>query len=87
MHSGKGSDLSDNKVAKGRARRNNLPQRMALGSIQRALNQLMVDGIKHEQIKGGAYEMHLSKNEEIETYLSNLFAVGKPKKLYTIMYR
>ena len=80
MHSGKGSDLSDNKVAKGRAGRNNSFQRMALARIQRALNQLMVEGIKYEQIKGGAYEMHLFENEEIETYLSNLFAIGKPEK-------
>ncbi len=59
----------------------------AVGCIQRALNQLMVDGIKYERIKGGAYEMHLFENEEIETFLSNLFKVGKPEKtLYNYVH-
>lgn len=40
----------------------------------------MVDGVKYEQINGSFYEMRLFENEEIETYLSNLFEVTKTEK-------
>ena len=49
-------------------------------AIRRNLNALMVDGVKYEQINGAFYEMRLFKNEEIETYLSNLFEVTKREK-------
>ncbi len=48
--------------------------------IQTALRQLMVDGIKYEKLGNSDYEMILFENEEIETYLSNLFKVNKPEK-------
>lgn len=48
--------------------------------IKNVLNELMVDGIKYEQIAGRDYEMRLFENEEIETYLSNLFEVTRPEK-------
>ena len=51
-----------------------------IGAIQRALNTLLVEGVKYEQINGQRYEMSLFRNEEIETYLSNLFEVGKGKE-------
>ena len=49
-------------------------------TIRRNLNVLMVDGVKYEQINGSFYEMRLFENEEIETYLSNLFEVTKKDK-------
>lgn len=48
--------------------------------IRQALNTLMIDGIKYEQIDGREYEMRLFENEEIETYLSNLLEVNNPDK-------
>ncbi len=49
-------------------------------AICRNLNTLMVDGVKYEQINGLFYEMRLFENEEIETYLSNLFEVTRKEK-------
>lgn len=51
-----------------------------IAAIRRAQNSLLVEGVKYEQINGAYYEMRLFEHEEIETYLSNLFAVGKPEK-------
>jgi len=51
-----------------------------IARIKNVLNQLMVDGIKYEQIAGEEYAMQLFENEEIETYLSNLFAVTNTDK-------
>ena len=48
--------------------------------IQAVLHQLMVDGIKYDKLGDNEYEMRLFENEEIETYLSNLFRVNKPEK-------
>lgn len=43
--------------------------------INRALNELVIDGIKYEQIKGQFYEMRLFEEKEIEEYLSRLYEV------------
>jgi len=43
--------------------------------INRALNEMVIDGIKYEQIKGQFYEMRLFKEKEIEEYLSRLYEV------------
>lgn len=51
-----------------------------IGAIRRTLNSLLVEGVKYEQINGSYYEMRLFKDEEIETYLTNLFAVSKQDK-------
>jgi len=51
-----------------------------IGAIRRTLNSLLVEGVKYEQINGSDYEMRLFEYEEIETYLSNLFAVSRPDK-------
>ena len=51
-----------------------------VAALKTTLYALMVDGIKYEKIDGKSYEMHLFRNEEIETYLSDLFAVGKLEK-------
>ncbi len=51
-----------------------------IGAIRRTLNSLLVEGVKYEQINGAYYEMRLFEYEEIETYLSTLFAVSKQDK-------
>jgi type III restriction enzyme len=52
-----------------------------VGVIQRTLNKLLVDGITYERLDGQQYGMKLFANEEIETFLSNLFAVKEhPEK-------
>ena len=43
--------------------------------INRALNELVIDGIKYEQIKDQFYEMRLFEEKEIEEYLSRLYEV------------
>lgn len=43
--------------------------------INRALHEMVVDGIKYEQIEGQYYEMRLFEEEEIEKYLSQLYEV------------
>jgi type III restriction enzyme len=48
--------------------------------IHIVLHELMVDGIKYEKLGHTEYEMRLFANEEIETYLSNLFKVTKQEK-------
>ena len=52
-----------------------------VNNISNVLNQLMVDGIKYEKINNEEYKMKLFKDEEIETYLSNLFQVTDKKKI------
>ncbi|MEJ7830715.1 MAG: hypothetical protein WKF91_21075, partial [Segetibacter sp.] len=51
-----------------------------VAAIKRTLNSLLVEGVKYEQINGQQYQMALFKDEEIETYLSNLFTVSKEDK-------
>jgi type III restriction enzyme len=48
--------------------------------MQRVLNNLLVEGVRYEEINGKKYEMTLFKFEEIETYLSNLFKVTRTDK-------
>jgi len=48
--------------------------------LRSALNRLMIDGIKYTEIDGSMYEMRMFENEEIETYLSNLFPVTNEDK-------
>ncbi len=43
--------------------------------INRALHELIIDGIKYEPIKGQYYEMRLFEVEEIEEYLSRLYTI------------
>jgi len=43
--------------------------------IRRALNELVIDGIKYELIEGQYYEMRLFEEKEIEEYLSRLYEV------------
>ena len=43
--------------------------------INRALNEMVVDGIKYEQLDGQFYEMRLFEEKEIEEYLSRLYEV------------
>ncbi len=43
--------------------------------INRALHELIVDGIKYEPIAGQAYEMRLFEESEVEEYLDRLYAV------------
>ncbi len=51
-----------------------------IGCMQRTLNRLLVDGIKYQKIEDQEYAMRLFENEEIETYLSNLFEVNNTDK-------
>ena len=43
--------------------------------IQRALRELIVDGIKYEPVKSQYYEMRLFEEQEIEEYLNRLYTV------------
>ncbi|MFZ2634663.1 MAG: DEAD/DEAH box helicase family protein [Desulfosalsimonadaceae bacterium] len=43
--------------------------------IHRALQEMVIDGIKYEQIAGQHYEMRLFEEKEIEEYLTRLYAV------------
>ncbi len=51
-----------------------------VAKIQTTLHRLMVDGIRYEKLGNAEYEMRLFQNEEIETYLSNLFKVARHEK-------
>ena len=55
-----------------------------INCIQRTLNRLLVDGIKYQKIEGQEYAMRLFENEEIETYLSNLFKVNEDRQDKTL---
>lgn len=43
--------------------------------ITRALHEMVVDGIKYEQIEGQYYEMRLFEEKEIEEYMTRLYEV------------
>ena len=43
--------------------------------INRALREMVIDGIKYEQLQGQVYEMRLFEQQEIQSYLSNLYEV------------
>ena len=43
--------------------------------INRALHEMVVDGIKYEQLEGQVYEMRLFEEREIEEYLARLYEV------------
>jgi len=43
--------------------------------INRALHEMVMDGIKYEQIEGQVYEMRLFKEHEIEEYLTRFYRV------------
>ena len=43
--------------------------------INRALNELIIDGIKYEPMPGQCYEMRLFEEKEVEEYLSRLYEV------------
>ncbi|MCI4625664.1 MAG: DEAD/DEAH box helicase family protein [Candidatus Magnetoovum sp. WYHC-5] len=43
--------------------------------INRTLNELIIDGIKYEPIKGQYYEMRLFEDKEVEEYLDRLYEV------------
>jgi type III restriction enzyme len=52
-------------------------------AINRTLHGMIVDGIKYERIAGQEYEMRLFEEDEIESYLANLYEVqSKGKTLY-----
>jgi type III restriction enzyme len=44
--------------------------------INRALHELIIDGIKYEPIKNQFYEMRLFEEQEIEEYLSRLYTIS-----------
>lgn len=43
--------------------------------INRALHELIIDGIKYEPIKGQHYEMRMFEEKEVEEYLNRLYEV------------
>ena len=43
--------------------------------INRALREMVIDGIKYEQIEGQYYEMRLFEEKEIEEYMARLYEV------------
>jgi type III restriction enzyme len=43
--------------------------------INRALHEMVVDGIKYERLEGQIYEMRLFQEKEIEEYLSRLYEI------------
>ena len=43
--------------------------------INRALHELIIDGIKYEPIQGQNYEMQLFETEEVEEYLNRLYEI------------
>jgi len=49
--------------------------------INRALQELIIDGIKYEPVDGQYYEMRLFAEPEIEEYLNRLYAVQHAKSL------
>jgi type III restriction enzyme len=49
----------------------------ATRAIRRALDELMVDGIKYERIAGAEYEMLLFEEKEIDGYVSRMLEVKK----------
>src|SRR3989339_181601 len=53
---------------------------MAVVEIKNVLNDFMVNGIKYEKIGGQEYAMMLFAENEIETYIENLYKVTKQEK-------
>ncbi|SMO95432.1 DEAD/DEAH box helicase family protein [Fodinibius sediminis] len=51
-------------------------------SINATLKDMMLDGVKYEQIEGQIYEMHLFEEEELISYLDNLVKVDEEKSIY-----
>ncbi len=47
----------------------------AAKSINRALHELIIDGIKYEAIAGQFYEMRLFEEKEVEEYLNRLYQI------------
>ena len=43
--------------------------------INRALHEMVIDGIKYERIEGQVYEMRLFEEREVEEYLSRLYEI------------
>lgn len=48
--------------------------------IETAKRELMIDGVKYEQLAGENWEMSLFENEELESYLDKLVEVQKQEK-------
>ncbi len=53
---------------------------VATQTILRVLREMMIDGIKYEKIAGEFWDQRRFDNEELESYLDNLFAVKKQEK-------
>ncbi|MCC7162477.1 MAG: DEAD/DEAH box helicase family protein [Anaerolineae bacterium] len=51
-----------------------------VAALRRNLNSLLIDGIKYEQINDAYYEMRLFQDQELETYLSEVFPVEDTAK-------
>ncbi|GHT15848.1 hypothetical protein AGMMS49573_03510 [Endomicrobiia bacterium] len=56
---------------------------LAVNKINSVINKLMTDGIKYEKIAGREWQMQLFKDNEIETYIENLYAVKNQSKTIT----
>nr|BAV59393.1 type III modification methylase [Candidatus Endomicrobium trichonymphae] len=56
---------------------------LAVNKINSVINKLMTDGIKYEKIAGREWQMKLFKDNEIETYIENLYAVKNQNKTIT----
>lgn len=48
-----------------------------LAATKKALNQLMVEGIKYERLPDASYDMLLFDSKELESYLSKMVAVNR----------
>src|SRR4030042_636214 len=48
--------------------------------INAVLNEMIVDGVKYEKIAGEYYDQMLFKDEELYSYLNDLYEVKKPEK-------
>ncbi|MBN2019677.1 MAG: hypothetical protein JW749_05575 [Sedimentisphaerales bacterium] len=48
--------------------------------INTVLNEMIVDGVKYEKIAGAFYDQMLFKDEELYSYLNDLYEVKKPEK-------
>ncbi|MDR0820185.1 MAG: DEAD/DEAH box helicase family protein [Endomicrobium sp.] len=56
---------------------------LAVNKINNIMNELMTNGIKYEKIAGREWQMQLFKDNEIETYIENLYAVKNQSKTIT----
>ena len=48
--------------------------------INSVLNEMIVDGVKYEKIAGEYYDQMLFKDEELYSYLNDIYEVTKPEK-------